>query len=609
MGSQAERSALAKKGARMSLGVVAMLGVAFYLLQGIRLAPNHVDEGLLLGYLQLLADGGRPYHDFIDIYGLLSWPLPLAAFQLAGQQVWGVRIYVWLVKLAAVGACYLLVGRLVGRRPALLAALWLTLWLGLRWQLLQAPYAFLPALVLSLGAWLFLLRGPFASERLNQAIAAVLTGCTLCVKLNSGAFLLAGALFLLFYVRGAASGAPGAGTRGNDPRTRWWSAVQLAGLLLVLAAFLLFIRGHFQPGYWLYLVWPLLLVTSLGWSQRAPAAEVPGRLLEALRFGALSLASALLVLVCFVGPSSVLPYLRDTGALLGQLDYASPLPALGAPGRYVGFNEHYWMQLPWLVTLVAQLALMRARRAGPVPRELAGSVVLFAFNLFALYSRSDESHVHQASLLGIPTLFVSFELLATSWPPGRWPRRATLALAVLLSAFAIVSLGVRPSFEPLRADPGDFAAPALRHLKYRHARDPYVRPVSDKLDDWRWDRALDHAAREVDTLTERGEPVLLLSRDELLLFAAQVRPVGGRYRYLYYLVRNAHLGRAGFEALAPPGLLADLLAHPPRVIVAAYGANELLDAFPEIRRLRDSQYVMHAKFQLYFVYVHRDAHL
>jgi hypothetical protein len=597
------------RAARVALGALGALAVAFYLLQGSWLAPNHVDEGLLLGYLQLLADGGRPYRDFIDVYGLLSWPPPQLAFELAHQQVWGVRVYVWLIKLAAVAACFGLVRRLSGPAYAALAALWLTLWLGLRWQLLQAPYAFLPALLLSLGAWLCLLRGPLGSERLNRAAAAVLVGCTLCVKLNSGAFLLVGAAFHTFYVRSA---LPAEAVRTGPSaavRDRFWTGLQLFGLLLVLAAFLLFIRRHFQPGYWLYLIWPLLLALWLGWSERVSAAEAPARLRQTLELLAISCGTALGVLACFVGPERVGPYLGDTVALLSRLEYSAELPAFGEPGRYVGFNEHGWMQLPWLVTLVAQLAVARTQRAGLVPRPLVGCVVLFAFNLFALYSRSDESHVHQASLLGVPTLWVAFQALHASYPRGSRARRVIPGLAGLLSLFAVASLGVRPSLAALRPGRGDFAAPALRHLHYRLAHDPYVRPVSPQLNDRKWDRALDQAAQQLAALTEPGEQVLLLSRDELWLFAAGVRPVGGRHRYLYYLVRNAHLDRAGFDALAPPGLLQDLLTHPPRVMVGAYGANELLDAFPEIRALRDKNYQLAAKFQLYLVYVQKGAQL
>src|SRR6187455_1420547 len=78
---------------------LALLLVAFYLVQNARIATNHTDGGLILTYIDDIANGRYPHRDFIDAYGPLNWPMPVLFYKLAGHQEWGVRIWLLLLKL------------------------------------------------------------------------------------------------------------------------------------------------------------------------------------------------------------------------------------------------------------------------------------------------------------------------------------------------------------------------------------------------------------------------------------------------------------------------------------------------------------------------------
>ena len=122
--------------------------VAAYLAQHLRIAENPVDGGLILGYVQHLADGERWFHDMIDSYGVANWVLPVLGYELAGERVLGIRVALWLQKLAAVVLGYGLVARLADRFHAWLAVVWMTLLLGLPWSYLHSAYPFVPLTVL-----------------------------------------------------------------------------------------------------------------------------------------------------------------------------------------------------------------------------------------------------------------------------------------------------------------------------------------------------------------------------------------------------------------------------------------------------------------------------
>ena len=152
-------------------GASLALAAAFYLVQHCRLPPNAVDGALILGYLEEMSRGGLPYWDFIDVYGPLNWIFPTLFYYGAGREVWGVRLWVLILKLLSVGMTYKLVSRLSNGFYALLAVAWMTVLLGQPWQFFQTPYACHTALPLVLWAW-YLILAPPSDHRLLSAILA-----------------------------------------------------------------------------------------------------------------------------------------------------------------------------------------------------------------------------------------------------------------------------------------------------------------------------------------------------------------------------------------------------------------------------------------------------
>src|ERR1041385_6755498 len=157
---------------------------AFYFFQFSTLSPNHTDEGLILQYIDDIAHGEWPFYDFIDAYGLLNWIFPVAFYEAFGETVWGVRMWMIVLKLVTLFSAYFLVRRLTpvrarrganapegtwvgGRFYAAWAARWFAVLLGFPWQSRKTAYAFNNVLPLVIGAWYFVLCKPAASPRKN----------------------------------------------------------------------------------------------------------------------------------------------------------------------------------------------------------------------------------------------------------------------------------------------------------------------------------------------------------------------------------------------------------------------------------------------------------
>jgi hypothetical protein len=125
----------------------------------------------------------------------------------------------------------------------------------------------------------------------------------------------------------------------------------------------------------------------------------------------------------------------------------------------------------------------------------------------------------------------------------------------------------------------------LRYLRYRPAL-----PVAENA---RWlqsaterDADNDAASAFVDDITADGEEVLVLTQDHLITHHSFTEHVGGRYRYLFYLLKTGVLDRKSFFELVPHDVVERLLHAPPRIIVTAAGhVPPLLHALPELSRL------------------------
>jgi hypothetical protein len=608
---------------------------ALYFFQSSTLAPNQTDEGLILQYIEAMAHGELPFYDFVDAYGLLNWVFPVAFFKAFGDRVWGVRMWMIVVKVITVLACVLLVGGLTGAaskdapadtpRPprgrfyTTLAALFTTILLGAQWQSLQTAYAFITVMPLVLFTWYFVLCAPLENPRANVWVAAAFTTAAIWTKLNTGMFLFAAGLFAYFFWIPVAfhdADEDGSTEVADDAKTRLWlGRARLAGALAYGLLFSFFVRKHFSQWFFLYLVLPLFM--SLGWAVQhmTKADEVtaaPVRHVAPFRAYFLTVGtSSLAILFAYYGKHAG-AYARELAGILGAIHYTAPFPPLGKPGTYIGLNEYYWLQLPWLVTAVFALWLGFGHRMGPLvygaewPARRAKVSALFAFTTlhsFVMYARSDETHIYQALVLVVPALFVVLadldRFLCAPSPRARFPLRLLVGgLAFLYS----LTLAVLPTAEAFQLGRGDWSNPKLDHLKYRRLASPYTREFSPGLKDRQWDEADDQTAAYVKSLSLPGEEMLLLTANRLVYFNSNTHPIGGRYHFYFYLASVGLLDREGFDKLVPRRVIQDIIDRPPRVIVGAMGWVPLAVMFPELRWLRDTRYEHTRHFQHIFVH-------
>jgi len=163
---------ISRKLASVAAYAAAAVFAGLYFFQSSTLGPNHTDEGFLLQCVEDMAHGRRPYFDFADAYGLLNWVFPVAFYKWFGYRVWGIRIWMLLLKVFTVFTAYVLVRKLTddpggdrtartrGPLYAAFAFIGTTVLLGAQWQSLETPYAFITVMPLTLGAWYFLLAPP-----------------------------------------------------------------------------------------------------------------------------------------------------------------------------------------------------------------------------------------------------------------------------------------------------------------------------------------------------------------------------------------------------------------------------------------------------------------
>jgi hypothetical protein len=606
---------------RAALRVGILLLLAFYFAQHSRMAENHTDGGLMLTYVEDMANGLMPHHDFIDAYGVLNWPPVVLFYKLAGHKVWGIRVWMVLLKVIIVVVAFKLTRRLAGPFYATLAALWMTLLYGVGWQSVQTAYGFNNVIPYVFGSWYFLLCGPF-SQRANLIVAGILTGIAVWIKVNSGLFLFAAGLFHCFYwlppsASGVAHSVPG-----------WFARLfrfgQYAGLLVFAAVFYRYIREYFDVWYFAYLIGPLLiglLYTSTRMA-RVAAEDVPVR--HHLRafsvYGAVTVVFVVAVLLITTGPGEVARYIADQTDIILYLSYMLPFSPLGVPGQFVGFNENYWLQVPWLFTLVflawIQLhARGRARAAFGERWETersrgVGLYMMATLYQFSMYSRADETHVYQSLIVVPPALFALLAqieqlLRAETREPSR-PFRLTVASAAIAWGSTLFT---RPGFAVFDLTTGELQHPKLEYIRYRELDNPYVRDFSPDITDHAWDRLVDEAAAFIDGIVPDEEPILVMDANRLIHVLSNTRPVGGRYHYYFYMISTKLYRRAGFEQAVPRHVLQEILDNPPLVAVGAYQrVPPVAQAFPEIRRLVTEKYRFVRSIGHSLIYVLKEEH-
>jgi len=627
-------SSAAARSGQASLVWVARACVALAVLAYVGLrataAPPQGDGGLELEFLQMVHAGQQPFVDFVDLYGPLHWRLPALAYGLAGEELLGTRLYLVGLKLCSIGLATLLALRLGDRFAAGLVLFFATLLLGLPWGGLQVVSGFQQTLPLVFGTWALLLLAPGRVARARVVAAGVLTAVLSLCKVSDGALLFAGvASYLAFVSPQAASPAPAAGSR-------FGRRLQAAGLVIVPLVFLGVVGRRLDAAHFSYLLLPPLLAVGLTalrlpqqWRHGDDGLRRAPMLL--LYIGTTGLALATL-LGLTLGPAATFDYFAFLADLIPRLQYPTALPPMGEPTHYVAFNEWYWTQVPLLLSLLlAVFGLLQLRAgakaagetlgaadaaAGLREARILGLALLTACSSFALYSCFDEMHVLVMILTQLPALAV---LTTESIRRGAGPKLASrLRVAITVGALAYGSLLLHlPQPEELELAGGDWSRtgaendpegrPHLSHIRF-DVSDPAWRRYDPKLPP----RSMDEAARDVaalvDRLTADGGEVLVMIGCQLVPPIANARSVGGRYRYLFYGLRMGMLDRVGFHIVAPPKVLAGILADPPAAIVGdVWRRDPLLLMFPEFQRLIFERYTIVQDYGIYRVYRRKDS--
>ena len=386
---------------------VVSLFVIFYLIQYATIPPIHSDGALILHYIHMVSEGKQPFWDFIDIYGPLAWKLPALFYSLAGTKVWGIQVWMLIIKLVTVGIAFSLVSHLANRFYGMLTLILMTVLLGQPWSFLQTAYSFFIALPLILLTWYFFILLPFRKRAHNLIAAAFLTNLVIWTLLNSGIFLLAGGLYYCFYWIPAEKTAPETFTY-RSRLTPTIHVTQYAGLVVYGSVFLLFIHQYFNKLYFLYLAGPLLLVLlltfyKLRWEHSWRQSEI-NRLSPWFLYLLYTVLFSLFIQVMLVGWKSGMIYWKFLFDLLPHYDYMSPFQPLGTPGDYKSFNSYYWPQLPWLLNFIFCLWLffqkgsvqdhgLRKNHSSSYDR-ICGLWILNTICMYVIYSRSDEIHLY-----------------------------------------------------------------------------------------------------------------------------------------------------------------------------------------------------------------------
>jgi hypothetical protein len=617
----------------LSVVGTALLAVvaALYIFQSTTMAPNHTDEGLIIGYIDDMAHGQRPFFHFVDAYGILNWIFPVLFYKAFGEEVFGIHVWMLVVKVVAFLVAFGLVLRLTGApvpgaaddRPrrdtrglfyALLSSLFMLMLLGAAWQSLETAYAFVTVIPLTLGTWYFIVVEPFRAREKNVYAAAFLTAVTIWTKLNTGMYLLAGGLFTYFFWMPVHAGS-GAPEPASDRARTWLLRARVAGGIGYAILFTLYIRQHFNVWFFLYLTVPLAI--GVGWTLLVTAKRAPRELSVRdhvspwLAYLLTSVGLSLAVLFGYYGRRTG-RYLQELVGILSSIRYTAPFPPLGKPGLYVGLNEYYWLELPWLLTLLYVVWVLVAEKAGPRtygdawPRKRAQTsslFVLLTLHSFVMYARCDETHIYQMLVLAVPVLFVvigQLEAFAYAYyAPVRYQLRLLLAGLSVMYCQSLLVVPDRGSFDISQSD---WHNPKLRHLRYRKKLNQNVRDFSADVTDHEWDATEDAAAEYVKSISFPGEDMLLLMSNRLLYYNSETRPIGGRYHFFFYLASVGLLDREGFDKLVPKEVIQDILERPPRVIVSSIGFVPLAEVFPEFVWLRETWYQQTHHFRHILIY-------
>jgi hypothetical protein len=570
-----------------------LVAVVVYFLSYLTAAPNSAEGAVMIDYVHRTSNGERVFFDFFDYYGPINWWVPSRFYLLAGQKEIGVRVYLVILKVVTVVAAYALVRRLADVLYALLAAVVVAALVGQPWTFFQIPYAPHLTLPFILVAWLLVL--PPLGERpsLRIAGAALATATTLWIKVSAGAFLFVGVAFYFLYWLPAGAGSRARSPRGGSTIETSFRLAELAGLGALLIVFHAFMWKHVSVFYLVSSSLPLVVVCA--WTSREvierwrTGEPIAPRVRAASAYAASTVALWAAFLLAYFGRSSR-PYLVEQFRTFQRLRLETPFSTLGMEGEHHGFARWHWAELPWLVTVagVGWLFLRFGRvgngTAKPAPAAdatIAGLWAMSSIHSFVTYPRSDDSHLVQAVVPAAPVLFVLLFHLEGWLSSSRalsFARRALVGAAVLYAS-TIITLPPRSAFAMTF---GDWKSPRLRYLTYHsHGNSDLGDGVFAGKSYAEWDSDLDQAAQTIDSLAGDGEEVLVLGRAQILNYASNTKPFGGRYSHFFHLARYRLLDAKGFRELVPADAMARLTRTPPRLFVLD-GDSTLVEAVPEI---------------------------
>jgi len=157
------------------------------------------DECLALYGADSILHGGRPYRDFLTLYGPAQFYLLALFFKIFGVSALVGRVYDTLIKAGIACASFVLVTRLASRKYAAMAFVAVLLWLTCMYDAAYNYSAF-PALLLSLISCIFFSRYINDPSRLwSLFTSGVLVGASVCFRHDFGFYVCVAQLTTLVW--------------------------------------------------------------------------------------------------------------------------------------------------------------------------------------------------------------------------------------------------------------------------------------------------------------------------------------------------------------------------------------------------------------------------
>jgi len=632
---------------RATLAPAAIFGVCLgYFLLFRHYGFQLEDEGMLLFQLARVANGQIPYVDFHTGYTPGYFYLGGAALAALGRSAVAIRTLMAVVNAASATALYVLARRFVGpwmaALPAILWAAFLPVFPG-EFASFNVPYPAWVAALAWLGVALALVAWTSNARSVWLATAGICAAAAFAAKPNTGAFAIAGGVWVVALAGRRASlfdSAAGAAASASMVLgvwlafgSMWWgmdAAVHLAPVAVIgvlaagplggraatashartMRALALFAAGFLVPT----VTWALPMLRELGMAGflrevllvRAGVAEVyfaahPTPEPYALALVAAAAGFAVAGRMARTGWLSAWAVAALAAGVIGaaalRIARSAVMPeSLGSSVAWQLENAAFWLAplAHWAGIVLLAASSRRAARSSAARMCMVLPPLAVAMYL-QLYPRADFMHL----ITSVPvTLVLATVLLARTlawWAaaPAFAPRIGARLPYALLAAATLTVVGVKltPALQALHLAGRPGAAGVATATVT-------ARVESRAADDL---RAFGAAADFLVEHTRPGEPVLAFPALAGLLFAAQLTsPVPHDY---WFPGRPGHAEEARMVAM--------LEAAPPRFIVTLNDGWTFFSGAPAYySTARDfvvGHYHLAARFGRYDVLVERDA--